>query len=127
MGSIRCRSIEFRGNALSFLAAFTLGCLSFFSVGMLLAGMLPNTRATTVVGNVLLQPMVYLSGATIPMSTFSPGMREFTKFIPLTNVVTLLQGMWRGDVWVQYQSEVVILGAILVVSGIAAVKVFRWE
>jgi ABC-2 type transport system permease protein len=119
--------LRFEGNAVSVLAAFTLGCLSFFSVGMLLAGVLPNTRAATIVGNVLLQPMVYLSGATIPLSVMSPGMRAFTRFIPLTHVVNLLTGLWRGAAWSQYQSEVVILGAILVVSGIAAIRVFRWE
>ncbi len=119
--------LRFEGNALSFLAAFTLGCLSFFSVGLLLAGLLPNSRAATIVGNVLLQPMVYLSGATIPMSVMSPGMREFTRFIPLTHVVTLLRGMWLGDAWSQYQSEVVILGVILLVSAFAAMRIFRWE
>ncbi len=58
--------LQFEGNIVSVLAAFTLGCLSFFSIGMVLAGVLPNTRVGTIVGNVLLQPMVYLSGVTIP-------------------------------------------------------------
>jgi hypothetical protein len=35
--------------------------------------------------------------------------------------------MWRGDAWSQHQSEAMILGAILVVAGILAVRTFRWE
>ena len=109
------------------LAAFTLGCLSFFSIGMILAGVLPNTRTGTIFGNVLLQPMVYLSGVTIPKEVMSKGMQEAIRFNPLTHVVTLMQGMWQGDAWSQHQTEVVVLGAVMVVAGIIAVKVFRWE
>jgi ABC-2 type transport system permease protein len=120
-------NLRFAGNVGSVLAAFTLGCLSFFAIGMLLAGVLPNTRMGTIIGNVLLQPMVYLSGVTIPNEVMSEGMQKAIGFNPLTHVVTLMQGMWRGDAWSQHQSEVVILGAILVVAGIVAVRVFRWE
>jgi ABC-2 type transport system permease protein len=120
-------NLRFEGNIGSVLAAFTLGCLSFFSIGMILAGVLPNTRTGTIFGNVLLQPMVYLSGVTIPKEVMSKGMQEAIRFNPLTHVVTLLQGMWRGDAWSQHQTEVVVLGAIMVVAGIVAVKVFRWE
>ncbi len=120
-------NLRFEGNIWSVLAAFTLGCLSFFSIGMILAGVLPNTRTGTIFGNVLLQPMVYLSGVTIPKEVMSKGMQEAIRFNPLTHVVTLMQGMWQGDAWSQHQTEVVVLGAILVVAGIIAVRVFRWE
>jgi ABC-2 type transport system permease protein len=120
-------NLRFEGNIANVMAAFTLGCLSFFSIGLLLAGVLPNTRTGTIIGNVLLQPMVYLSGVTIPVQVMSEGMQKAIRFNPLTHVVTLMQGMWRGDAWSLHQSEVVILGAILVVAGIIAVRVFRWE
>lgn len=120
-------NLRFEGNIAGVLAAFTLGCLSFFAIGMVLAGVLPNARVGTIIGNVLLQPMVYLSGVTIPREVMSKGMQDAIRFNPLTHVVTLLQGMWRGDAWSLHQSEVVVLGAILVVSGIVAMKVFRWE
>jgi ABC-2 type transport system permease protein len=119
--------MRFEGNVASVLAAFTLGCLSFFSIGLLLAGVLPNVRMGTVIGNVVLQPMVYLSGVTIPKEVMSEGMQKAIRFNPLTHVATLLQGMWRGDAWSQHQSEVLILGVLMIVSGIIAVKVFRWE
>ena len=120
-------NLRFAGNTASVLTAFTLSCLSFFSIGMLLAGVLPNTRVGTIIVNVILQPMVYLSGVTIPKEVMSKGMQAAIRFNPLTHVVTLMQGMWRGDAWSQHQSEVIILGAILVVAGFVAVRVFRWE
>jgi ABC-2 type transport system permease protein len=119
--------VRFEGNGLSVLAAFSLSCLSFFAFGMVLAGLIPSVRLASVVGNVLLQPMIYLSGATIPLEVMSPGMRDFIRFIPLTHVVTLLRGLWVGDAWSEHQTELIVLSVILVVSTIAAVKVFRWE
>jgi ABC-2 type transport system permease protein len=119
--------LQFAGDFAGVLAAFTLGCLSFFSIGMILAGVFPNTRVGTIVGNVILQPMVYLSGVTIPKEVMSQGMQAAIRFNPLTHVVTLLQGMWRGDAWSLHQTEVLVLGAILVVAGLLAVRLFRWE
>jgi ABC-2 type transport system permease protein len=120
-------NLRLEGSLLNVLAAFTLGCLSFFAIGMLLAGVLPNARTGTIVGNVLLQPMIYLSGVTIPTAVMSKGMQAAIRFNPLTHVVTLMQGLWHGDAWYLHQTEVVILGAILMVAGILAVKIFRWE
>jgi ABC-2 type transport system permease protein len=119
--------MRFEGSALSVLAAFSLSCLSFLAIGMVLAGLLPNARTASIVGNVVLQPMIYLSGATIPKEVMSAGMREFIRFNPLTHVVTLLQGLWKGEAWSQHQTELIILSTVLVVSSIVAVRVFRWE
>jgi ABC-2 type transport system permease protein len=119
--------IRFEGNVLSILAGFSLSCLSFFAFGMILAGLMPNVRTASIVGNVLLQPMLYLSGATIPKEIMSPGMRDFIGLIPLTHVVTLLQGLWVGDTWLEHRTELIVLSVILVASTIVAVKVFRWE
>ena len=119
--------LRFDGNVLSVLAAFVLSCLSFFAVGMLLAGLMPNVRTASIVGNVILYPMIYLSGATIPMEIMPAGMRAIARFIPLTYVVTLLQGLWKGEAWAAHRLELVVLSLLLVLASILAVKFFRWE
>ena len=119
--------LRFDGNVAKVLAAFGLSCLSFFALGMLLAGLLPSVRMASILGNVLLYPMIYLSGATIPSQIMPDGIQKFARFIPLTHVVTLLQGLWRGESWMQHTTEVIILTSMLVVCSLVAVKVFRWE
>jgi ABC-2 type transport system permease protein len=119
--------LRFDGNALSVLAAFVLSCLSFFAVGMLLAGLMPNVRTASIVGNVLLYPMIYLSGATIPIEIMPAGMRAIARFIPLTYVVTLLQGLWKGETWAAHRMELVVLGLLLILASTLAIKFFRWE
>jgi len=119
--------IRFEGRVVSYLLSFSLSCLSFFSFGLVLGSLLPNVRVANLVGNVLLLPMIYLSGATIPNEVMSPELRSFQRFIPLSHVVSLLQGLWVGDAWSAHQTELVVLGCILVVSIIIAVMIFRWE
>jgi ABC-2 type transport system permease protein len=119
--------LRFDGSPLSMLAGFTLSCLSFFALGMILAGAIPSVRVAALVGNVLIYPMIYLSGSTIPMEVMPDIMREIAKFIPLTYVVTLLQGLWKGEPWTQHWTEVIVLSVMLVVSSLVAIKVFRWE
>jgi ABC-2 type transport system permease protein len=108
-------------------AGFSFSCLSFFALAMLLAGILPNTRVATVVGNLVLYPMVYLSGATIPAQMLPDAVRNVARFLPLTHTVTLLQGLWKGDAWSLHQTELVVLLAMMVVASIIAVRAFRWE
>lgn len=119
--------LRFSGNVLNVAGAFLLGCMSFFSVGMILAGILPNTRVASIVGNVLLQPMVYLSGATIPLEVMPSGLRSVVGFIPLSHVVTLLKGMWLGEAWTRHLPEVGILAGMLILGVIVSAKTFRWE
>jgi ABC-2 type transport system permease protein len=119
--------LRFGGNALNVFVAFSLSCLSFFALGMVLAGIMPNVRVASIVGNVIVYPLIYLSGATIPMEVMPPPMRYFSRFLPLTHVVTLLQGLWKGDAWSQHQMELIVLITVLVVSSMVAVRVFRWE
>ncbi len=44
----------------------TLSCLSFFSLGIILAALVPTARSAQVVGMALLYPMLFLSGAGFP-------------------------------------------------------------
>ena len=119
--------MRFDGSPAAVLAGFSFSCLSFFALAMLLAGVLPNARVATVVGNLVLYPMVYLSGATIPAQMLPDAVRNVARFLPLTHTVTLLQGLWKGDAWSLHQTELVVLLAMMVVASIIAVRAFRWE
>jgi len=55
------------------------------------------------VGMVLAFPMMFLSGATIPLEVLPAKVRAFNHYIPLTHVVTLMRGLWFGDSWGQHR------------------------
>jgi ABC-2 type transport system permease protein len=119
--------VRFEGNAFSVLGGFVLGSLSFFGIGFILAGSLPNARTAQVVGLVLLYPMVYLSGASFPRELLPETIKKVSTFLPLTYVVNLLRGLWVGETWSQHTTDVIVLAAMLVVGVLVSVKLFRWE
>ncbi len=120
-------NLRFDGNLLSVALAFILGSLSFFSLGFVLAGVMPNARTAQVVGLVILYPMIFLSGAGFPLEMMPEGIRKFSNFLPLTHVVTLLRGLWTGDTLGQHITEIIILASLIVVSMLVSTMTFKWE
>lgn len=120
-------NVHFDGNWVSVLAAFSLGALSFFAFGFLIAGLAPTARIAQTVGMVIAFPMMFLSGATIPLEILPATVRELARFIPLTYVVTLLRGSWIGEAWSEHLTEVIVLVGLLVVGTAISAKTFRWE
>jgi ABC-2 type transport system permease protein len=119
--------VRFDGHVLSLLASFSLGALSFFAFGFLIASLSPTARIAQTVGMVIAFPMMFVSGATIPLEVLPEGVRHAARFIPLTHVVTLLRGVWAGEVWGEHLTEVIVLLGVLVVGAIVSAKTFRWE
>ncbi len=119
--------MRFEGNILNVFGGFVLGCLSFFSIGFVLAGLMPNARTAQIVGMVLLYPMLFLSGAGLPRELLPEAIKRVSTFLPLTYVVNLLRGLWIGEPWSQHSTDVLVLLAILVVGIIISIKTFRWE
>lgn len=119
--------LRFAGNLMSVTAGFTLSSLSFFALGFVLAGLLPTARTAQVVGMMLFYPMLFLSGAAVPLEVLPEKVRQYTSFLPLTQVVKLLRGLWIGESWGQHWTEAGVLAAMLVIGVVVSAKTFRWE
>jgi ABC-2 type transport system permease protein len=119
--------IHFVGNAFNVILGFILSSLSFFSLGFVLAGLMPTARTAQVVGMVILYPMLFLSGAGFPRELLPEAIKKISVFLPLTYVVNLLRGLWVGEAWGQHITELIVLSALLVVGVLVSIKTFRWE
>ncbi len=120
-------NMRFDGNWISVLAGFSLSALAMFTCGYLIAGIAPTARIAQTVGMVIAFPMMFLSGATIPLEILPEGVRAVSKFLPVTYVVTLMQGLWKGDAWSGHGTEVLVLAGVLIVGLVLAARTFRWE
>jgi ABC-2 type transport system permease protein len=107
------------------IAAIILSCLSFFSVGFLLAGLLPTANSAQAVGMALFFPMMFLSGAGLPQEILPDALVRFSQILPLTHVVNLLRSLWYGTGW--DETAVIVLIAMFIISAIVSAKTFRWE
>jgi ABC-2 type transport system permease protein len=119
--------VQSNGNPFSILGAFVLGSLSFFGIGFILAGSMPNARAAQIVGMVLLYPMLILSGAAWPRELMPAAVQKVSVFLPLTYVVNLLRGVWSGESWSAHWLDALVLVGILLLGVFISVKTFRWE
>jgi ABC-2 type transport system permease protein len=115
------------GSWLSVLAAFSLSALAFYSLGYLIASLVPTARIAQAVGMVIFFPMMFLSGAGMPLQLLPESLRKVSDFLPLSYVVRLLQGLWFGDAWLKLWLPTLVLVGMLVIATAAAAKVFRWE
>ncbi|MFC2141777.1 ABC transporter permease [Acidobacteriota bacterium] len=119
--------LRFAGNPVNLGLAFVLSCMSFFSFGFILAGLLPSARTAQIVGMALFFPMIFLSGSTIPVEMMPEKIRAISQFIPLTYVVRLMKGFWFGETWSQHTTDLAVLLVLMIVSLLVSTKVFRWE
>jgi ABC-2 type transport system permease protein len=119
--------LRFDGNPVSVLVGFTLSALAFFALGYLIASLSPTARVAQVVGMVLFYPMLFLSGAAIPLEVLPQNILRWSRFLPLTYVVTLMRGLWAGDGWSQHLVEAGVLVGMLVIGAPLSARLFRWE
>lgn len=119
--------VRVEGSIPAVLAGFTLCALAFFALGYLLASLAPSARVAQTVGMVIAYPMMFLSGASLPLELLPSGLRHAADFIPLTYVVQLMRGLWFGDPWAGLLLSVAVLTGILVVATALSVRFFRWQ
>jgi ABC-2 type transport system permease protein len=120
-------NVQFDGNLASVFAGFGLSALAIFTCGYLIAGLAPTARIAQTVGMVIGFPMMFLSGATMPLETLPETVRKVSNFLPLTHVVTLMRGLWMGDSWGDHLTEAAVLVGVLAVGFLLSAKTFRWE
>jgi ABC-2 type transport system permease protein len=120
-------SVQFEGQVLSVIGGLLLGGLSMFAFGYLIAGLAPGARSAQVIGMVIFYPMMFLSGAGIPLEIMPESVRKISEFLPLTYVVKLLRGLWFGGNWGEHLLELAVLVGVLVICGALAARFFRWE
>jgi ABC-2 type transport system permease protein len=119
--------VRFEGQPVSVFLAVLLGGMAMFSVGYLIASLAPSARSAQVIGMAIFYPMMFLSGAGIPLEVLPATIRRIADFLPLTYVVKLLRGLWFGETWGQHLLETAVLLGILGVCTAVAARFFRWE
>lgn len=107
------------------LGAVMLSAASIFAFGFILASVLPNARTAQSVAMVVFFPMMFLSGAALPRQLLSATIQDVAQALPLTHVVTLVDGAWSGAGW--NPAAMVVLSGVMVAGVALSVRLFRWE
>jgi len=77
----------------SILIFITIAIVGFRAIGLILASIVNSMQESQLLVQLIYLPMLFLSGATFPLSMFPPWLLVVTQFVPATYMVTGIQGM----------------------------------
>ncbi len=120
-------NMQIIGNVLQIIIAFFISLLSMFALGFIIASLCTKERTASLVANLLYFPMIFLTGATIPLEIMPDYMVTISKVLPLSYVVNLQKGIWLGGSLSDHATELVVLLAILIAGTLISLKSFKWE
>jgi len=118
----------FPRNIVSVLLFASFGLVAFRAVGLTVASVVNSMQESAILTQVLYLSMLFLSGASFPLTMFPKWLMTVTQFIPATYLMSGLQGIMlrRESVW----SNGTAVGALCLTTAVAlfvSVKLFRWE
>ncbi|MBS3781821.1 MAG: ABC transporter permease [Candidatus Thermoplasmatota archaeon] len=104
-----------------------MGAVAFCSVGIVLGGLIKDVEAASGAGNAIAFPMMFLSGAFIPIETMPDYLQTVARFLPL---YYFHQGL-REIMILQNPSEALlaylIIGIFAMIFIVLAIKTTRWK
>ena len=120
-------NLQFFGTVLETLMAFLLVMVSMFSLGLMIAGVAKNGQMASALAYIIYFPMLFLSGATIPLYIMPKSIVVASNILPLTYGVRLLSGVWLGGSLLDYGLELAVLVGITIVCAALSTRFFKWE
>jgi imidazolonepropionase-like amidohydrolase/ABC-type multidrug transport system permease subunit len=112
----------------SILVFVTVAIVGFRAVGMIIASVVNSMQESQLVVQLVYLPMLFLSGATFPLSMFPAWLLTVTQFLPATYMVVGLQGMMLRDEGLVANIQPALA---LLLTGFVGLfisyKLFRWE
>ena len=108
-----------------FAVALVLTAAAVFAIGLLIAALAPSGKAGNAIGTVLFFPVMFFAGLWVPREAMPATLRRIGDFTPLGAGEQALHDAATGA-W-PHPGQVAVLAAYVVVCGLAAARLFRWE
>lgn len=125
--SVLFLGVQLQGSLPLFLGSFLLVMLSMFSIGMLVGGLSPNMKTSSILASVLYFPMLVFSGATLPYEVMPSSLQKIADVMPLTQGIKLLKATSLGLPIEDVLYSLIIMVIIAIICGGTAIKFFKWE
>jgi len=115
-------------NLFGIFLLVTLGTVSFASLGLVIASVTNTMQETQVLNQLLWLPLIFLSGATLPLAYLNVGVQRAGLFLPATYLVNALQQtiVYSASPWTRYV-EILSLAAWACLTFFLSAQLFRWE
>lgn len=116
------------GNLVSLAVLVAVGTVSFASLGLIVASVTNTMQETQVINQLIWLPLIFLSGATLPLGYLPQLVQNIAVFLPATYLVLGLQDAMMNSkpVW-HLLEQILSLTVWGCLAFFIAVQLFRWE
>lgn len=121
-------NLNMRGDYLNLAIIVILGTILMFGIGLAIGGWAKNENQAAPLSQVVVLPMMFLSGVFFPTFLMPEILQNITKFIPLTPVIDAARYViTEGKTVISLAPELAIISGWIIIIYFIAFRVFRWE
>lgn len=116
------------GNWLELAVFLVLGIITILGIGLALGGWARNERQAAPLSNIIVFPMIFLSGTFFPRFLMPEWLQGVSGFLPLTPVIDGIRLIaTEGKHLWEITPQLGLIGAWMIIIYAIAFRVFRWE
>jgi len=116
------------GNYFELAIFLAYGIVMILGIGLALGGWAKNERQAAPLGNIIVFPMMFLTGVFFPRFLMPHVLQNITTFMPLTPIIDGARLIaTEGKSLIDLGPQLGIMTAWLIIVYIIAFRVFRWE
>ena len=119
--------MHIEGNLSAMITLFCAGYFAFCGVALLLASRTSNTFVGNGIINLVVMPMMLLSGIYFSYHNFPDAVIPYIQALPLSIIADGIRGVFlEGAGWAELFKPIVILSTIGAITFISGLKIFKW-
>ncbi len=116
------------GNYLEIIPFLVLSIITILGIGLAIGGWSKNERQAAPLSNIVVFPMMFLSGTFFPRFLMPDWLQHVTFYLPLTPIIDGIRVLvTEGKHLTDIGPQLGLIGVWLVVIYAIAFRVFRWE
>ena len=116
------------GNYFELALFLALSIILILGIGLAIGGWANNERQAAPLANIVVFPLIFLSGTFFPRYVMPHWLQTVTTYLPLTPVIDGARLIaTEGQNLTQLGPQLAVMGVWLVVVYAVAFRVFRWE
>lgn len=120
--------LKVAGNWFELVIFLIFSIIMILGIGLALGGWAKNERQVAPLSNIVVFPMMFLSGTFFPRFLMPEWLQGISSFLPLTPVIDGIRLITtEGKNFTDILPQIGLIGAWFVVIYFIAFKVFRWE
>lgn len=118
---------SFTGSIPLLIYGFVLSGIAVFAIGLFIASVSRTAKIAQTLGMVIGFPMMFLSGASVPVEFMPDAMDKVVKAMPLSYSVSMMRDIWDGAGLSDLKGDSLVLLAVAGVFIIITAALFKWE